>query len=69
MLNLNTKSTLMLLHANCVERLFQLSLDHRAHKMIVMPQGGDRMFDMRNLVHTFANDKQAISDRIFDVCI
>jgi hypothetical protein len=37
--------------------------------MIVMPQGGDRMFDMRNLVHTFANDKQAISDRIFDVCI
>lgn len=30
-----------------------------------MPQGSDRMFDLRNLVHTFANDKLKIAEKIF----
>lgn len=51
MLNLNSKGTEILVKSNVIERLFEICLDHRSHKMIVMPPGGDRMFDVRNLVN------------------
>jgi hypothetical protein len=57
MLNLHTKGTEILLNSQAIEQFFKLAQDHRSYRMIVMPQGSDRMFDLRNLVHTFANDK------------
>lgn len=65
MLNLNTRGTESLLACTAIERFFELSLDYKSYKMLVMPKGSNLMFDQRQLVHNFANENQQISDRIY----
>lgn len=45
MLNLNQKGTEELLKCHAIERFFELSLDYKSYKMLVMPKGSNLMFD------------------------
>jgi hypothetical protein len=47
MLNLNSKGTAALVESTALERFFELALDHRSHKMLVMAHGSNHMFDCR----------------------
>jgi len=47
MLNLNSKGTAAMLESTALEKFFGLALDHRSHKMLVMANGSNHMFDCR----------------------